>query len=77
MAGHQGKSVHVRGLALIGSHAECRVALEVLDCFIAFLMGDLHISGRHVVLEIDEGLDCGGVVSVASGDCGLRHDHHA
>ena len=56
---HQRERVDVRRLALVGAHAERRIALQVLDRAIAFLVRDLHVLDGHVVLEIDEGLAFG------------------
>ena len=46
--------VDVRCLALVGRHAEGRVALGMLDRLIALALGQLEIGRRHIVLEIDE-----------------------
>ena len=46
----------VRGLALVGGHAERRVALQVLDGFETFALRQLDVGGGDVVLEVDEGL---------------------
>src|SRR5215210_2837347 len=48
------QAVGIRSLSLIGSHAQCRVALEVLDGLEAFARCQLHILPRDIVLEIDE-----------------------
>ena len=52
-------AVDVRGLALVGRHPECRVALEVLHRAEAFPVSEFHVLDRHVVLQIDEGLLAG------------------
>ncbi len=52
---HDGEALHVRGLALVGRHAERGVALQVLDGLEAFERSQRRIGRRHVVLEIDEG----------------------
>src|SRR5262245_46135759 len=54
--GEDGGAVGVAGLALVGRHAERRVALEMLGDAEALARGELHVGDRHVVLEIDEGL---------------------
>ena len=54
--GHQRESGDVRGLALVGRHAERRVALQVLDGPEPFALGELDVVRGDVVLEIDEGL---------------------
>ena len=61
--GHDGEARHVGGLALVGRHAERGVALQVLDRDEAFAMREAHVLGRHVVLEVDEGLALGAVIS--------------
>ena len=43
-------------LALVGAHAERRVALEVLDRSIAFARGQRDVVDGHVVLPVDESL---------------------
>ena len=48
------EAVEVRGLALVGGHAEGGVALGVLDQFIAFALGEFEIGSGHVVLVVDE-----------------------
>ncbi len=58
--GEDRQAVQVGGLALIGRHAERRVALEVLDEFKAFLAGEADIRRSHVVLQVDESLSFGG-----------------
>ena len=50
---HRGKAVHVGGLALVGRHAERRVALEMLDRAEILARRKLDILNRHVVLEVD------------------------
>ena len=51
---HVRQGVHVRGLALVGRHAERGVALQVLHRAEIFLRGKLDIGGRHVMHEVDE-----------------------
>ncbi len=58
---HDGKGVDVAGLALVGAHAERRVALQMLDGLVALLMGQGQILHRHIVLQIDESLALGQV----------------
>ena len=53
---HDGEARDVRQLALVGRHAERRVALEMLDRDEAFLAGQHDVLRSDVVLEIDEGL---------------------
>ena len=55
-AGRDREPVHVRRLALVGRHAGGGVALDVLDRAHALAHGELDVLGRHVVLEVDEGL---------------------
>ena len=50
---HRGDAVDIGGLALIGRHAERRVALEVLDRDVALARGERDVLQRHVVLEVD------------------------
>ena len=57
--GHDGEAGHVGGLALVGCHAERGVALQVLDRDVAFAMRKADVVGRHVMLEVDEGLALG------------------
>ncbi len=52
---HDGEARDVRQLALVGRHAERRVALEMLDRDEAFLVGQHDVLRSDVVLEIDEG----------------------
>ena len=52
--GQHGESDDVAGLALIGTHAERRVALEVLDRLIAFGSRERHVANGDVILQIDE-----------------------
>ena len=51
--GHHRKAQHVAGLALIGGHAQRGVAFQMFDRDEAFLLGQLHILDRHIVLLID------------------------
>ena len=44
------------GLALVGTHAQRRVSLDVLDRLVAFSRGDEDICGSRVSLEVDEAL---------------------
>ena len=53
--GQDCEAVQVRGLALIGGHAERGVALQMLDGLEAFALRQPHIRGCHVVLQVDEG----------------------
>ena len=50
---HRGDGVDIGGLALIGRHAERRVALEMLDRDVALARGERDVLQRDVVLEID------------------------
>src|SRR5262245_2900065 len=54
--GENGGAVGVASLALVGRHAERRVALEMLGDAEALARGELDVGDRHVILEIDEGL---------------------
>ena len=56
MVGKDGKAVDIRRLALVGSHAGGRVALEVLHRDIVFPGGERHVGGGDVVLQVVEGL---------------------
>ncbi len=49
------QTVDVAQLALIGRHAQCRVALGMLDAFKPFARGQLHIADLDVVLVIQPG----------------------
>ena len=51
-----GKPVDIRELALIGAHAECRVAFQMLDRRVTLARGEREIGSGHIVLEIDEAL---------------------
>ena len=51
--GHGGEPVDARGLALVGRHAERRIALQVLDRDIAFARRERDVLQGHVVLEVD------------------------
>ena len=66
-AGQDGEAGDVGGLALVGAHAERRVALQVLDRGIAFARRQRDVGRRHVVLQIDE------VLGAALGVAGRRH----
>ena len=52
----------VRRLALVGRHAERRVALQMLDRVEAFALRQLDIGGGDVVLQVDKGLALAGDV---------------
>ena len=54
-SGHDRKADDIGGLALVGRHAERRIALEVLDGAEVLPMRQLHILHGHVVLEVDPG----------------------
>ncbi len=54
--GHQRQPAEVRGLALVGGHAERGVALEVLDRAETLVPGERHVLVRDIVLKIDERL---------------------
>ena len=54
--GHEREADDVAGLALVGAHAERRVALQVLDRAIALAMRRARCRDGHVVLQIDETL---------------------
>src|SRR4029077_20602039 len=41
--------------SLVGGHAECRVALHVLEMLVAFLGGEAYVITGHIVLQVDEG----------------------
>ena len=56
LLGHDGEAGEVRGLALVGRHAERGVALEMLHWPEALAGGELDILVGDVVLIIDEGL---------------------
>ena len=58
--GEDGEAVQVRGLALVGRHAERGVALQVLDRLEAFALRQAHVRRRDVVLQVDEGLALAG-----------------
>ena len=53
----QAQRVHVAGLALICRHAGGGVALHVLDRLEALAHRELDVFRRHIVLEVDKGLD--------------------
>ena len=53
--GQDRKAQHIRGLALVGRHAEGGVALEVLDRAEALPVGLAHVLHGDVVLEIHPG----------------------
>lgn len=63
-----GQPVDVAELALIGGHAERRVALGVLDRLVALAGGELHIRHFHVVLVVEPHL------RAQRGRGALRHD---
>ncbi len=54
LAGDDAEHVEARGLALVGRHARCGVALHVLDRTEAFPAREREVARRHVVLEIHE-----------------------
>ncbi len=54
---HQREGADVAGLALVGGHPLGGVALQVLDADVAFAVGQRHVGGGHVVLQVDELLD--------------------
>ena len=56
-----GETVDVRGLALVGSHAERRVALQMLDRDVVLAHRERDVLGGDVVLQIDP--DAAGVVA--------------
>src|SRR3546814_18395705 len=53
LARHQGQADDVGDLALVGRHAERRVALQVLDRAKAFAVGKADVGGGDVVLQVD------------------------
>ena len=57
---HDGEAGDVRGLALVGRHAERRVALQMLDRFKAFALRQFDVGGGDVVLVVDKGLALAG-----------------
>src|SRR5579885_3296849 len=56
LLGQEGEAVDVARLALVGAHAERRVALQMLVRDEALARREADIPGGHVVLEIDEAL---------------------
>src|SRR5262245_33778951 len=48
------KASDVGKLALIGRHAERGVSLQMLDGLKALALGELHIRGRDIMLEVDK-----------------------
>jgi hypothetical protein len=60
LVGDDRQSVDVAGLALIRAHAGGGVALDVLDRLESLANREPQVLGRHVVLEIDEGLHTAG-----------------
>ena len=55
----QRETVERRGLALVGRHAERRVALGMLCGAEPFAMGEREVFGGDIVLEVDETLAAG------------------
>ena len=55
-AGEDGERVDVAALALVGTHAGRRVALEMLDREVALAHGERDVGRGDVVLQIDEAL---------------------
>src|ERR1700689_1886755 len=53
---HDADGIDVAGLALLGAHAQGRVALQMFRRAVAFLVRDAQIRNRYIVLEIDERL---------------------
>ena len=53
---HQAQAVDVGGLALVGSHSQRGVALQMLDRHIALALRQFHVGSRHIVLEVNKGL---------------------
>ena len=51
--GHHGNAQHIAGLALIGRHAQRGIAFQVFNGGEVFLVGQLHILDRHIVLLVD------------------------
>ena len=54
--GQQREPDDVAGLALVGAHAERRVALQVLDRAVALARGERDVADGDVVLQVDEAL---------------------
>ena len=53
---HEAQAVDIGGLALVCTHAQGGVALQMLHRHIAFALRQLHIGGGHVVLKVQKGL---------------------
>ena len=70
---HHAHAIEVGGFALVRTHAQRGVALQVLYRHIAFAVRQLHISDRHIVLKIDKGFAAGCVRAQRPG----RHKGHA
>ena len=73
LAGHDGQRIEVGRLALVGTHAQRGVTLEVLDRHITLEVRQFDIVHRHVTLEVDKGL----VHRFARNDRGHRYKRHA
>ena len=57
--GENAQPVVVTALALIGGHAECGIALEMLGRLESVLEREIQVSDRHIALKIDEGFRVG------------------
>ena len=55
---HQGQPRHIAKLALVGRHAQRRVALEMLDGAKTLAMGNGDILVGHIMLKIDKSPFC-------------------
>ena len=53
---HDGESVHVAGSPLIGAHAQCRIAFQVLDREVSLAGGEADVISGYVILKVDETL---------------------
>ena len=51
---HQRESEHVAGLALIGTHAERRVALQMLDRLVVLARGESDVADGDIVLQVNK-----------------------
>ena len=51
---HQAQAVDIGGLALVCTHSQRGVALQMLHRHIAFALRQFHIGGRHVVLKVQK-----------------------
>ena len=63
LGGQQREADDVAGLALVGAHAERRVALQMLDRAVAFARRERDVGDGHVVLQIDEALGARGATA--------------